>query len=694
MSDISISGVESRSDIEKRSDETPQEYLRRVGELADVSSSDVDRIIDYYERKLFAPESTSDENVPIDQFLRQAEDLEMGKQTNENSDNKNIEGDDDSGKGNSISPQDAQAEDDSESQGADSGLTTESRSVLSSRDSRHSRSRLLDLRVPSLLQNRLEGWDKERLSRDRLGWEAFDFWMVAGIAIIGVYVFVQSLGYHPLQRWDEAIYANTARHMVQNGDWIIPHLYLDLQTGSGYLPFLEKPPLVFWLQGFSMALFGVTRFAARLPVALIAVSSGVLVYRFGSRLYTRKAGLVAAIVLFTTPMIFSGGHGGRTASTDVPLLFFGTLFVYVSWIALTEERSDLLPYVGIAAGLTLFTKGFNAGVFVIAVAPLALYHFRTFVSRKTVSMVGLTVGIVLPWSLYAWYRHGHIFISEIFLSQVLGRATGQWGVAQSGTLFPFMRYRYFQNFPLQFDPWVYFLFPAAAVALGQGLRERDLKKPVFLIWWAISTFGFFVLTGNHGWYIMPMFVPCALLIGKMADSVTRRDLVAVFGIGLSIAVTVWQNGITLGSLALTSGVVLLGAFPYLREIASERLTEDDYYIGRRVVPLIAAGLIVSMLVGTVPLGIGGPDYGRQERLGQTANAEVPEGELIGIGPSVPRAWPFSFYAQRPVRQASIGEINQNEKIQYALIRNQTSSEVSREYTVIERYGSSLFIRFG
>ncbi|WP_081909159.1 glycosyltransferase family 39 protein [Haloferax prahovense] len=708
---LSIPKIENKSGVEKRSDETVSEYLRRIGEQFEMSPDNLEEVIDYHTRLRFSPypDTVSISSDEVDRFLDKI------NQVNNNSpeENEDLE---------SAVTRNATANKSEFRESPVSDITSESKHLKASelnsgRNSEASRpiddGFRQDHKVRYTQTSTSETYERILSSGRRIYrkiWpdqyaisfklETEDYWIITGIVLIGAYVFLQSLGHQPLRQWDEAIYANAARHMVQNGDWIIPHLYTFPNQGDGYQPFLEKPPLVFWLQGISMSVFGVTRFSARLPSALLAIFTGIVVYRFGTYLFNRRSGLIAALVLFTTPMIYAQSHGGRTGSTDVPLMFFGTLFVYVSYVALTKNRDDLLPYVGLLAGLALLTKGFNAGVFVIALFPLAIWHYRAFLSRKAITMIGVTASISLPWSLYAWYEFRDEFIFQIFLQQVLGRATGERFTEQSQALFPFMRYRYFQNFPAQFDPWVYLLLPAVAVLLVYGWRNQEFKKPMFLLWWATSTFGIFVFTGNHGWYIMPMFVPCALIIGKMIDSAANRDSVAYAGLGSGAILTAWINGVTIGFVAILFGLILIRLLDYTQDYA-QRVRPTDYHIGKHAIPILLVGLVTVSLVGTVPLGVGSPNHSGQEQLGQTASEEIPNDEVIALTWETRASMPFSFYAQRPLivydqRQRLVTEprnINQDTNIQFALLENSTDTKINREYTILDSDGEHILVEF-
>src|SRR5439155_1137272 len=90
---------------------------------------------------------------------------------------------------------------------------------------------------------------------------------------------------------DEGLYATIAQEMLGDGDWVIPHV-------NG-LPYLEKPPLYFWLTALAFRVAGPSEWATRLPSALAALGTVTLTWRVGRRLYGARAGLLAGLVVAT-----------------------------------------------------------------------------------------------------------------------------------------------------------------------------------------------------------------------------------------------------------------------------------------------------------------------------------------------------------------------------------------------------------
>ena len=113
-------------------------------------------------------------------------------------------------------------------------------------------------------------------------------WLVWGIALCFV---LAGLGGHALLDNNEGLYAEIPREMLAAADWrhwIIPHL-------NG-LPYMEKPPLLFWLTALSFSLFGMSEFAARLVPALSALGCVALLLQFGVAQDKRLAGRLAALM--------------------------------------------------------------------------------------------------------------------------------------------------------------------------------------------------------------------------------------------------------------------------------------------------------------------------------------------------------------------------------------------------------------
>ena len=85
----------------------------------------------------------------------------------------------------------------------------------------------------------------------------------AGVIGLAAFLFFFHLGTYGLWEPDEARYSEIAREMLASHNFIVPHL--------NYVPYIEKPPLLYWLTTLAMRLLGVNEFAARFVNALAAL---------------------------------------------------------------------------------------------------------------------------------------------------------------------------------------------------------------------------------------------------------------------------------------------------------------------------------------------------------------------------------------------------------------------------------------
>ncbi len=111
------------------------------------------------------------------------------------------------------------------------------------------------------------------------------------LALLVVVVFPALLLYpglgFPLFEPDESRYAQIPREMMERGDLIVP-----LLQGE---PYLDKPPLFYWLTIASYRLFGVSTWSARLVPTVSLHLSVILVYCLGRLRLGERAAFRGAV---------------------------------------------------------------------------------------------------------------------------------------------------------------------------------------------------------------------------------------------------------------------------------------------------------------------------------------------------------------------------------------------------------------
>ena len=120
-----------------------------------------------------------------------------------------------------------------------------------------------------------------------------EIFTLLGLGVLFYFIFFHNIWAYALMDVDESRYVSMAKDMFNTKDFLT--LYLNKEF------FFEKPPLYFWGECLSFALFGkITEFTARFPVALYGTLCGFLTYFMGRKIVSRTYGVVSALILATS----------------------------------------------------------------------------------------------------------------------------------------------------------------------------------------------------------------------------------------------------------------------------------------------------------------------------------------------------------------------------------------------------------
>ncbi|MEZ5514526.1 MAG: glycosyltransferase family 39 protein [Steroidobacteraceae bacterium] len=192
---------------------------------------------------------------------------------------------------------------------------------------------------------------------------------------------------------DEPREADIAWRMSMQSDRTLPML--------AEQPFLEKPPLTYWMSGGSMALFGASADAARLPNLLYAILATLAVGGLGYAAARNRGAILAALAFGSSFLIYRSfiwlaPDAGLLAGVSIALLG-----VYMGYTSPTGRRK-LAWYTVMHLGAALgFMAKSAPGWLVPAVAllTLALWERRWSELLRWELYAGLLLqlGIIGPW---------------------------------------------------------------------------------------------------------------------------------------------------------------------------------------------------------------------------------------------------------------------------------------------------------
>jgi len=375
--------------------------------------------------------------------------------------------------------------------------------------------------------------------------------------LLGAVFLLTGLGWAQLLDWDENIYAEVARQMVQRGEYVAPVL-------NGH-PFVEKPPLVLWEMAAAFHLLGVNEVAARLPSALGGVALLAFLVWAGRRLVDAPLGWAWALVYGSTliPLVFGRSavidhtfNGLMAAGAFLLLLYDRARERFLTGGAPRRTHWALLGAASVAMGLAVLAKGPLGGV-----VPLVAFGGAKLVRRRPGIHPGhfafcaaLSLAVGLSWYAANFLRAGEAFLEGFarFQGLLLSRPL-------EGHRGPF--WYHFGAVLVGFFPWTPLLLLYALRDVRRALwADRATRELLALCgaWLAFVLVLFSFVQTKLPHYSSSAYLPLALLAALALERLRRQGR----------AVPRWAAVLLAGYGALVGGLVLaLPAF-------AERLAAD------------------------------------------------------------------------------------------------------------------------
>jgi 4-amino-4-deoxy-L-arabinose transferase-like glycosyltransferase len=311
-------------------------------------------------------------------------------------------------------------------------------------------------------------------------------------------LFFFRLGVPGLMDPDEGRYAEIAREMLVTGDAITPQL--------NFLPYLEKPPLVYWLTALSLSLGGLNEWAARFIPALSAIGGVMAAYWLAATLWGPGTGFLAAMVTATSSGYFILG---RLLILDMTLTCCLTWGIALAYVAVRNQERHYLLWAYLALGLAVLAKG------PVAVVLPALIFLSWFLLQKQWRDIFqlwhpggalIFAVVVLPWYILVAWRNPD-FWNYFFFQEHIQRFLAPRVHAGE----PF--YFYFGVLVSGFLPWVFLLPWAWQASVAEGPASEASQDRLFLLLWFGVIFLFFSLARSKLFpYLLPGLPPLAILV--------------------------------------------------------------------------------------------------------------------------------------------------------------------------------------
>ena len=316
----------------------------------------------------------------------------------------------------------------------------------------------------------------------------------------------------------DSVQAQISRNMLVSGDWVTARL-------DG-IPYLEKPPLIYWTIALSYKIFGVHDWSARIPIVLSVLALCWVTAAFGVWAFGKRAGFYAGLCVGTCVGLFLFT---RILIPDVTLTFTTALAMWAFLRAIDEEEPHprfwaFLFAANLGAGLLL--KSLIAVVFPVGAAIVYLLLTRQLFSwkiwkrppsrqRRLVILL-----IAAPWHIIATLRNPPYFAFTLH-SGPNSYHGFLWFFFINEQLLRFLNLRYPRDYNTV--PRLYFwlfhliwLFPwsvylPAVFKLSFKPIDRAGRARLFSLCWLGFILVFFTFSTTQEYYSMPCYPALALL---------------------------------------------------------------------------------------------------------------------------------------------------------------------------------------
>jgi 4-amino-4-deoxy-L-arabinose transferase-like glycosyltransferase len=260
-------------------------------------------------------------------------------------------------------------------------------------------------------------------------------------------------------RGDSILYAAVSKNLVETGT--------PMELTLGGEPYLNKPPLYFWLSATVMSVVGTGIVGAKLGALLASVLLCFLLYRFVARIFDdRMAGMLAVFVFAATYVVYRNTYHARMESL-VTLFIVASLWCFWRWLDTAR-----LPWIlgwGVCAGLAVLTKGPLGLLPVVAGLVYLIVRERTGHPWWHLGAGGLVFLATFSW----WFAAQGTELASVFLGQeVLGRSVA--GEAQP-------LHKWWSVYLAKLVTYDLIWMVAAVIGARKAWRDERLRRPVGLL---------------------------------------------------------------------------------------------------------------------------------------------------------------------------------------------------------------------
>lgn len=336
------------------------------------------------------------------------------------------------------------------------------------------------------------------------------FWLyITLLLLVGI---INIMVYSNFGFWEpwETHYSRVTQEMSNRDTWIYPYY-----RGK---PFLDKPPLLFWVERLGWSIWGQKEWSGRFFVSLISILGVLLFFIILGSIFNKELGFLSSFILLCAPQFV----------TLSKMVMFDPLFTVFSMLSLASFLKAISEYykkgkfplcwsylIYIFAGFAFLSKAFLSIVIIGGSIFFYLLFNKELLFIKKLKLVqGTTLFLIisLPWVILMYLKFGSefvdLFIVEAHIRRFLGKLTTV--VTFKAPWTDYLYFIFVGLFPASLFLPNSFLFMLKK--LQQGENDKILKG-IFIFSLFIFTF-FSISTTKFYHYILPVLPWSSIIVSS------------------------------------------------------------------------------------------------------------------------------------------------------------------------------------
>ena len=384
--------------------------------------------------------------------------------------------------------------------------------------------------------------------------------------------YIPWLGSYGLLDPTDSFFLESGRELLEKNQYLLPL--------NNYVPWLDKPILFFWMVAGAYKCFGINPFIGRLPAALSAVATALVIYFACVPIIRPRTAALASLIFLAIPLSSIVGHVCLTDMTLCALISGSILFLFKGF-ALKHNRDLIIGYVFLA--FAMLCKGPIAIILCgIALLPYLLTLslprdfknadwlavlsklFAQIIEMKPLLGVAIILAVNLPWYIMASLATNGQFIYDFFIRQNFGRMMGTVNHQEP-------IYFYIPVFFGGFFPWCAFSLCAPGL-FGESFasaRQSNLRQLVLIsVFWFASVIALFTaIKTKLPTYILPCAPAFSILLALQWEILFKaRQTKSLIAITAFVAL----------ALLLAAGAVALSLLGGINIVSAMKVIQDGY----------------------------------------------------------------------------------------------------------------------